>query len=202
MHQVDEVRLRTKAPRRDSARWAAPIGRARKARVSEALAKIAEGLVAAVCRARDSRRAIAFAPDTPWQAELEEAFPYEPTPDQAESDRRYQSRHGTRAPDGSARLRRRRLRQDRSRRARRVQGDRRQEASRGARADDAARRAALPHVQRALRVVSGAHRRALALQNQKRAAGDARRRSPRAKSTSSSARTGCCRKTSSSAISA
>ena len=30
-------------------------------------------------------RGHAFAPDTPWQAELEESFPYEPTPDQAKA---------------------------------------------------------------------------------------------------------------------
>src|SRR5476649_541890 len=27
----------------------------------------------------------AFSPDTPWQAELEESFPYDPTPDQAKA---------------------------------------------------------------------------------------------------------------------
>jgi superfamily II DNA/RNA helicase len=49
-----------------------------------------------------------------------------PTPDQAEGDRRREGRHGAPAPDGPARVRRRRLRQDRSRRARHLQGDRRQ----------------------------------------------------------------------------
>jgi transcription-repair coupling factor (superfamily II helicase) len=52
-----------------------------KNRVSEALAKIAEGLVDLYAD-REIARGHAFAPDTPWQAELEESFPYEPTPDQ------------------------------------------------------------------------------------------------------------------------
>jgi transcription-repair coupling factor (superfamily II helicase) len=52
-----------------------------KSRVSENLAKIAEGLVD-LYAARELAPGHAFAPDTPWQAELEEAFPYEPTPDQ------------------------------------------------------------------------------------------------------------------------
>ena len=52
-----------------------------KTRVSENLAKIAEGLVD-LYAARELAPGHAFPPDTPWQAELEEAFPYEPTPDQ------------------------------------------------------------------------------------------------------------------------
>jgi transcription-repair coupling factor (superfamily II helicase) len=55
-----------------------------KGRVSEALAKIAEGLVELYAE-REVTRGHAFAPDSPWQAELEEAFPYEPTPDQAKA---------------------------------------------------------------------------------------------------------------------
>ncbi|HEY8296492.1 MAG TPA: transcription-repair coupling factor [Candidatus Baltobacteraceae bacterium] len=52
-----------------------------KSRVSESLAKIAEGLVD-LYAARELAQGHAFAPDTPWQAELEEAFPYDETPDQ------------------------------------------------------------------------------------------------------------------------
>jgi transcription-repair coupling factor (superfamily II helicase) len=55
-----------------------------KGRVSEALAKIADGLVELYAE-RESSPGHAFAPDTPWQAELEEAFPYEPTVDQAKA---------------------------------------------------------------------------------------------------------------------
>jgi transcription-repair coupling factor (superfamily II helicase) len=52
-----------------------------KHRVSEQLAKIADGLVELYAD-RELARGHAFGGDTPWQAELEEAFPYETTPDQ------------------------------------------------------------------------------------------------------------------------
>ena len=52
-----------------------------KHRVAENLAKIAEGLVSLYAE-RELAAGRAFGPDTPWQAEVEEAFPYEPTPDQ------------------------------------------------------------------------------------------------------------------------
>ncbi len=52
-----------------------------KSRVSESLARIADGLVQLYAE-REMSKGHAFAPDTPWQAELEEAFPYEETPDQ------------------------------------------------------------------------------------------------------------------------
>ena len=67
----------------------------------------------------------AFAPDTPWQAEMEASFPYEETADQLRAVARGQGRHGADPPDGPPRRRRRRLRQDRGGAARRVQGDRR-----------------------------------------------------------------------------
>jgi len=52
-----------------------------KSRVSESLAKIADGLVALYAE-RELSTGYAFGPDTPWQGEMEEAFAYEPTPDQ------------------------------------------------------------------------------------------------------------------------
>jgi transcription-repair coupling factor (superfamily II helicase) len=52
-----------------------------KSRVSESLAKIADGLVQLYAE-RELARGYAFAPDSAWQVEMEEAFPYEPTPDQ------------------------------------------------------------------------------------------------------------------------
>jgi len=55
-----------------------------KTRVSEKLAAIADGLVELYAE-REVARGHAFPPDTPWQAELEEAFPYDPTPDQAKA---------------------------------------------------------------------------------------------------------------------
>jgi transcription-repair coupling factor (superfamily II helicase) len=56
--------------------WAAAKGRARKA-----VRDIAVELVK-LYSARMSSRGFAFPPDTPWQRELEEAFPYVETPDQ------------------------------------------------------------------------------------------------------------------------
>ncbi len=52
-----------------------------KSRVSEALGKIADELVALYAE-REMSRGFGFGPDTTWQAEMEEAFPYEATPDQ------------------------------------------------------------------------------------------------------------------------
>jgi transcription-repair coupling factor (superfamily II helicase) len=52
-----------------------------KTRVSESLAKIADHLVELYAE-REMSRGYAFGHDTTWQAEMEEAFPYEPTPDQ------------------------------------------------------------------------------------------------------------------------
>ena len=52
-----------------------------KARVRDAVRNIAGELVA-LYRRRISTPGHGFAPDTPWQHEVEEAFPYEETPDQ------------------------------------------------------------------------------------------------------------------------
>ncbi len=53
-----------------------------KARVRSAVRDIAEELVA-LYRIRLASPGHAFAPDTPWQREIEAAFPFEETPDQA-----------------------------------------------------------------------------------------------------------------------
>ena len=52
-----------------------------KTRVSESLAKIADGLVQLYAE-RELARGYQFGADTAWQGEMEEAFPYDPTPDQ------------------------------------------------------------------------------------------------------------------------
>jgi len=57
-----------------------------RSRVREAVERIAEGLVR-LYAARELAVGHAFAQDTPWQAELEESFPYDETPDQAETIR-------------------------------------------------------------------------------------------------------------------
>jgi len=52
-----------------------------RSRVRDAVEKIAEGLVRLYAE-RETAQGHASAPDTPWQAELEESFPYDETPDQ------------------------------------------------------------------------------------------------------------------------
>ena len=53
-----------------------------KAKVKKAVRDMTEELVALYAR-RESQQGVAFSPDTPWQREFEDAFPYEETPDQA-----------------------------------------------------------------------------------------------------------------------
>ena len=80
MHQVTKFGATEGAAPRLSKMGGADWSRT-KTRVSESLAKIAEGLVDLYAE-RETAPGHAFEPDTPWQAELEEAFPYETTPDQ------------------------------------------------------------------------------------------------------------------------
>ncbi len=67
--------------RRRSIASAAATSRARKARVKAAVREIAQELVVLYQR-RVTSPGHAFSPDTPWQHEMEEAFPYVETPDQ------------------------------------------------------------------------------------------------------------------------
>jgi transcription-repair coupling factor (superfamily II helicase) len=80
MHQVTKYGATEGAAPRLSKMGGADWART-KGRVSENLAKIADGLVQLYAE-RETAPGYAFAPDTPWQAELEEAFPYETTRDQ------------------------------------------------------------------------------------------------------------------------
>jgi transcription-repair coupling factor (superfamily II helicase) len=89
-----------------------------------------------------ARRAVpghAFAPDSHWQQEFEDAFEYDLTIDQTSGHHRHQARHGVGDADGSAALWRRRLRQDRGRDARRIQGGHGRQAGRVPGADDDSR---------------------------------------------------------------
>jgi len=52
-----------------------------KAKVKESVRDMARGLLE-LYAAREAIRGHAFSPDTPWQKEFEDAFPYEETPDQ------------------------------------------------------------------------------------------------------------------------
>ena len=92
-----------------------------RAHVRQAVRAVAQELVV-LYRRRLASPGHGFAPDTPWQAELEQSFPYPETADQLPRHRRGEGGHGTPGPDGPTRLRRRRVRQDRGRAACRLQG--------------------------------------------------------------------------------
>ena len=109
----------------------------------------------------------------------------------ARGDRARQGRHGARAADGPPDLRRRRLRQDRGRAARRVQGRRRRQAGARAGADDDPRPAALRHLLRAPEGLPVHHRARQPLPLGQGAEGRDRRLQRRPASTSSSAPTAC-----------
>ncbi|MBV9409822.1 MAG: DEAD/DEAH box helicase, partial [Candidatus Eremiobacteraeota bacterium] len=83
MHQVTKYSANEGAAPRLSKMGGADWART-KTRVSEKLAEIAEGLVELYAE-REVARGHAFGADTPWQGELEESFPYDPTPDQAKA---------------------------------------------------------------------------------------------------------------------
>jgi transcription-repair coupling factor (superfamily II helicase) len=55
-----------------------------RSRAKKSVQDVAEDLLKLYSQ-REARPGFAFAPDTPWQAELEESFPYEETPDQLQA---------------------------------------------------------------------------------------------------------------------
>ena len=114
----------------------------------------------------------------------------------AVGDRGGQGRHGVRGPDGPTGVRRRRLRQDRGGAAGGVQGRPGRAAGGGAGAHDAAGPAALPDLLGALRRLPGQGRGPVAVPDHRAGALGGRAGRPAARSTSSSAPTGCCRATS------
>ena len=150
-------------------------GRARRTRVKRAVKDMAGELVR-LYSVRMSVEGHAFGPDTPWQARARGRLPARRDRRSAHGDRRGEGRHGAAQADGPADLRRRRVRQDRDRGSRGVQGRDGRQAGGGARADDAARRAALHHVLRTLRALPREGRDALAIRLQGRAG--PRRRGP------------------------
>ncbi len=83
-----------------------------KAKVSEAVMDMAAELLD-VQAARAAQEGVAYPPDTEWQKEFEAEFPYEPTPGPDHRRRRNQAGHAKTPADGSAALRRRRIRQNR-----------------------------------------------------------------------------------------
>ena len=79
--QIDAVRHYTGGESPTLSRMGGGEWQKAKAKVRSAVAEIAQELVV-LYQTRVHTPGHAFAPDTPWQRELEEAFPYEPTPDQ------------------------------------------------------------------------------------------------------------------------
>ena len=79
--QIDAVRHYTGGDTPTLSRLGGSEWQRTRSRVRSAVREIAEELVA-LYRTRVSSPGHAFAPDTPWQHELEEAFPYQETPDQ------------------------------------------------------------------------------------------------------------------------
>ncbi len=131
----------------------------RKSRVRKSVSDMAEKLLALYAE-RKTAPGHAFPPDSTWQREFEDAFEFQETPDQQTRHRRCEARHGVEFADGPAAVRRRRLRQDGSRHARRVQGAGGRQAGGGAGADHGAGVSASGDFQAAVRCVSDADRNA------------------------------------------
>ena len=109
--------------------WARAMNRARKA-----TKKLAFDLVDVYAR-RAATQGFRFSPDTPWQREMEEAFPYTETRDQLAAIADVKHDMESPRPIGPSHLRRRRLRQDRGGPARRLQGHPGRQAGDGALSD-------------------------------------------------------------------
>ncbi len=82
--QIDAVRHYTGGDSPSLSRMGGGDWQKAKAKVRSAVTEIAQELVV-LYQKRVNARGHAFAPDTPWQHELEQAFPYEPTPDQVKA---------------------------------------------------------------------------------------------------------------------
>ena len=125
-----------------------------KRKAKKAAEEIARELLA-IYAARESSPGHAFGRDTPWQIEMENAFPFTETPDQLTAIEDVKRDMEAPRPMDRLIVRRRRLRQDRGRAPRRIQGGARRQAGRGPRPHDRAGAAALRDVQRAARDVPG-----------------------------------------------
>jgi transcription-repair coupling factor (superfamily II helicase) len=80
-----------------------------KERARRAVAEIADDLLKLYAE-REMVAGHTYSPDSPWQEEMEAAFPYQETDDQLRGRCRGQARHGVRQANGSPDLRRCRLR--------------------------------------------------------------------------------------------
>ena len=174
--------------------------RARR-RAAEQMRDVAAELLDLYARRKAQQGLSLPLPEPDYQA-FASSFPFEETADQAEAIRQVLADLASERPDGPHRVRRRRLRQDRGRDARRLRRRPGRQAGGGAGADDAARAAAPHQLPRPLRRLAGAHRAAVALRHLERDAGGARGARGRARSTSSSPPTACCTRTRASRTSA
>jgi transcription-repair coupling factor (superfamily II helicase) len=82
--QIDAVRHYTGGDAPSLSRLGGDGWQKTKAKVRAAVAEIAQELVV-LYQKRLAEHGHAFPPDTPWQRELEDAFPYQPTPDQGKA---------------------------------------------------------------------------------------------------------------------
>ena len=164
--------------------------RARK-RAAEQIRDVAAELLDLYAR-RKAQQGLALPVNEADYQAFASAFPFEETEDQAQAIRAVLADLASERPDGPHRLRRRRLRQDRGRHARRVRCRPGGQTGGGARPHDAPGAAAPGQLPRPLRGPAGARGGAVALRQL------ARRPLPRspasrtAASTSSSPRTACC----------
>lgn len=95
--QIDAVRQYTGGESPSLSRLSGGTWQQAKAKVRSAVAEIAQELVV-LYQTRVNTPGHAFAPDTPWQRELESAFPYEETPDQLEAIARVKADMESEAP--------------------------------------------------------------------------------------------------------
>ena len=172
----------TSAPRaaRRGSRASTPrTGRARPAR--RARPPASSRSTWSICtRAAPLSRGTRSAPTPPWQIEMEAAFPFEETPDQLAAIADVKADMESDKPMDRLDLRRRRLRQDRGRDPRGVQGGAGRQAGHGAVPDHDSRAAALHDVLGALRAVRRARRGPVALPDAGAAAARRSRASRRA----------------------
>ena len=154
------------------------LGGTRWARAKEhaerAVRDVASDLLA-IQAARESQAGHAFAAGRPVAAGVRGRVHLRGNARPGARHRRDQGRHGAAQADGPADLRRRRLRQDRGRHPRRVQGGPGRQAGGGAGAHDRARAAALQHLPRAHGRLPDARGDALALSHPPRPATSSQR---------------------------
>ena len=153
--------------------WASTKSKARKA------VKEIAGELIRLYSARMASRGLRLRPGHPVAARARGGLPLRGDPGPADHHQRGQGGHGARDPDGPADLRRRRLRQDRDRGPRRVQGRPGRQAGGRAGAHHAAGPAALRDLHRAVLRLPAAGQAAVPLPERQGGQGDGRGRQER-----------------------